>query len=310
MVFSPGETMRFEVVPHLLPVAADTRVEIKAQLLDAQERQLWSSTQEVRAGSGEAIPLELALPQDEGVYDIVIAAQQNAGWPRALRQSLRWKRAIVERRVQLVVIARQPPPLPVGRELSQVLEIDPASSRWWEKVKLPSLPRLSRGLSGPLGNGMRETIHHPLGDVSQLKPSAASPDVSWEAYTLNVSPPGKPYVLEVEYPSDVPQTLGLSIVETNAAGTLVPIGLDSGIDVSDEAAAAAAPHWERHRLVFWPRTASPLLLITNRRERSPAVYGKIRVLGGWERLPTCDPAHSGCRAAHGVCRIPWTVRRG
>ena len=79
---------------------------------------------------------------------------------------------------------------------------------------------------------MRETIHHPLGDVSQLKPSAASPDVSWEAYTLGVSPPGKPYVLEVEYPSDVPQTLGLSIVETNAAGTLVPIGLDSGIDVS------------------------------------------------------------------------------
>ena len=43
MVFSPGETMRFEVVPHLLPVAADTRVQIEAQLLDAQQRQLWSS---------------------------------------------------------------------------------------------------------------------------------------------------------------------------------------------------------------------------------------------------------------------------
>ena len=137
---------------------------------------------------------------------------------------------------------------------------------------------------------MRETIHHPLGDVSQLKPSAASPDVSWEAYTLSVSPPGRPYVLEVEYPSDVPQTLGLSIIEINAAGTLVPIGLDSGIDVSDEAAAAAAPHWERHRLVFWPRTTSPLLLITNRREQSRAVYGKIRVLGGWERLPMTDTA--------------------
>ena len=157
MVFSPGETMRFEVVPHLLPVAADTRVQIQAQLLDAQQRQLWSSEQDVRAGSGEAVPLELTLPEEEGVYDIVITAQQNAGWPRALRQSLRWKRAIAERRVQLVVISRQPPAVKSGRELTQVLEIDPASSRWWEKVKLPSLPRFSRGLSGPLGNGMRET---------------------------------------------------------------------------------------------------------------------------------------------------------
>ena len=133
--------------------------------------------------------------------------------------------------MQLVVVSRQSPPVKLGRELSQVLEIDPANPRWWEKVKLPPLPRFSRGLNGPLGNSMRETVHHPLGDISQLKPSAASPDVSWEAYTLNVSPPGRPYVLEVEYPSDVPQTLGLSIVESSAAGTLAPIGLDSGIDV-------------------------------------------------------------------------------
>jgi hypothetical protein len=290
LVFSPGEKMHFEVTPHLLPLAAETRVEIKAELLDAQERSLWSGTQEVRAGGGETVPLDLAVPEDEGVYDIVITADESAGWPRTLRQPLRWKKAIVERRVQLVVISPRPPALPAGREPAQVVEIDPASSRWWEKVKLPALPRLSRGLSGPLGNGMRETIHHPLGDVSQLKPNAAAPDVSWEAYTLAVGTPARPYVLEVDYPSDVPQTLGLSIVETNAAGTLVPIGLDSGIDVSDETAAAAPPHWERHRLVFWPRTAAPLLLITNRRERSPAVYGKIRVLGGWDRLPRGDAA--------------------
>ena len=49
MVFSPGETMHFEVIPHLLPVAADTRVQIQAQLLDAQQRQLWSSQQDMQA---------------------------------------------------------------------------------------------------------------------------------------------------------------------------------------------------------------------------------------------------------------------
>jgi hypothetical protein len=292
MVFSPGEKLHLDVIPHLLPVPADSRVQIVAQLLDAQQRQLWSSEQEVRAGSPEPVPLDFAVPQDEGVYDIVLSAQQNSGWPRALRPALHWRRtAVADRRVQFVVIARQPPAVTFSREPSPLVEIDAASSRWWEKVKLPplpQLPRLSRGLSGPLGNGMRETIHHALGDISQLKPSSASPDLSWEAYSLTVGALGRPYVLEVDYPSDVPQTLGLSIVETNAAGTLTPIGLDSGFDVSAEAASAAPPHWLRHRLVFWPRTATPLLLITNRREKSPAVYGKIRVLGGWDRLPRTD----------------------
>ena len=42
--------------------------------------------------------------------------------------------------------------------------------------------------------------------------------MSWQAYTLSISQPGRPHVLEVDYPSDVPQTLGLSILEPNAAG--------------------------------------------------------------------------------------------
>ena len=128
-------------------------------------------------------------------------------------------------------------------------------------------------------------------------PSAASPDVSWEAYTLSVSPPGRPYVLEVEYPSDVPQTLGLSIIETNAAGTLVPIGLDSGIDVSRRGRGRRARRTGSG--IGWSSGRGPLrrcCLITNRRQRSPAVYGKIRVLGGWERLPRSDAAN-GIRPA-------------
>ena len=105
MVFSPGETMRFEVIPHLLPVAADTRVQIQAQLLDAQQRQLWSSEQDMRGAAGEAVPLESDSPgrgrrlrhSDHGPTERRLAA--------GLRQSLRWKRAIAERRVQLVVIS-------------------------------------------------------------------------------------------------------------------------------------------------------------------------------------------------------------
>ena len=95
---------------------------------------------------------------------------------------------------------------------------------------------------------------------------------------------GQPHIVEVEYPSDVPQTIGLSIVDPNAAGAVVPMGLDSGVYVPDEA-AADKPRLAVHRLVFWPRTKNPLLLITNRREGTPAVYGKIRVLAGRATCP-------------------------
>jgi hypothetical protein len=58
----------------------------------------------------------------------------------------------------------------------------------------------------------------------------------------------------------------------------MPIGLDSGVYVTDEE-ADDPPALRKHRVVFWPRTKSPLLLVTNRRVASPAVYGKIRVMG-------------------------------
>ena len=66
--------------------------------------------------------------------------------------------------------------------------------------------------------GIWKTLHHPLGDLAQLAPNHASGDPSWEAYTLSISQPGRPHLLEVGYPGDLPQTIGLSIMEPNAAG--------------------------------------------------------------------------------------------
>ncbi|MGA2621526.1 MAG: family 10 glycosylhydrolase [Thermoguttaceae bacterium] len=286
MVFAPGATLRLEVSPHLLPVPADAKLRLTVQLLEARDqRELWSKHYDL-GSAAETLPLEITLPQQEGVYDVALSVAQNLSWTHPVRSPLYWKRPIAERKVQLLVLADSRPAVPgkTGRDLAVVLEIDPANPHWWEKVKLPPIPRLPRLPKGPLGNGCVQTIHHPLGDLVQLKPNAESPDVSWEAYWLSVALPGRPYLLEVNYPSDVPQTLGISVLEPNSAGALLPIGLDSGVDVPEEL-PGRAPHWARHRLVFWPRSATPLLLVTNRRERQPAVYGKIRVLGGWEHLP-------------------------
>ena len=181
-------------------------------------------------GQSGDFAFEVLLPGEEGVYDLVVAAVNNLNWSQAVREPLSRKKILAERRVQLLVLSPQRPQ--AGRpdaEFTQVVEIDPANPRWFEKLtKLPQLqqltlpkPRLASFLhlwKGPLGNGTLEPYRHPLGDLVQLKPNAESSDVSWEAYSLPITQPGRPHILEVDYPSDVSQTLGISIVEPNAAG--------------------------------------------------------------------------------------------
>jgi len=285
LVFAPGETFRFSLEPNLLPLPAGSRVQIKVQLSPARsQKELWSTQQNIQTGQAASIPIEVPLGSEEGVYDVSIAAVHTPNWQQAVRQPLNWKKTVAERSVQVVVLGPNRPPAASrsDRDLTAVVTIDPANPKWWDVLPKLKIPALSKG---PLGNGNSRTWKHPLGEMVRLNPSAESPDVSWEAYTLPLSQAGRPHVVEVEYPSDVPQTLGISILEPNAAGALVPISLDSGIDVAAEPAGTRPPRLLKHRMIFWPRTTHPLLLVSNRRERAPAMYGKIRVLAGWERLP-------------------------
>lgn len=299
LVFAPGEVFKCSLETRALPLSDGARARIRVQLLNSNGKELWSQQPEAPVGNSARIPLEIPLSGDEGVYDIVIAAVNNPNWSQAVRQPLNWKRTLAERRVQVLVLNPQRPPVSrADREFTPVAEIDPANPRWFEKLsKLSQLPvpraRLPRLLKGPLGNDSLHSRRHPLGELVQLAPNAESPDTSWAAYWLPISQPGRPHVVEVEYPSDVPQTLGLSVVEPNAAGAMSPISLDSGVDnAADALGLGGTPRWQRHRLLFWPRTSSPVLLITNGRDRAAATYGKIRVLAGGERLPRTLPDRS------------------
>ena len=290
LVFAPSESLELTVEPHLLPIPADSRFTVKFELTPARgTRVLWSAEREGRAGHAVAFPLSIPLPAGEGAYDLTMAVTR-AGWPNPVRRPLHWRQTVAERNIQLLVLAPEPPE--AGAEITdaafrQVVEIDPAHPHWWDLLaKLPQLPRVARLWKAPLGNGNMQRWRHPLGELVRLSPSRESPDRSWEAYTLPVVDPGRPHLLEVDYPSDVAQTLGISILEPNAAGALMPIGLDSGVEVGPAPIDAdEAPQWRRHRLVFWPRTTSPMVLMTNLRANDAAVYGKIRILSAGTRLP-------------------------
>ena len=291
LVFSPREPFPLEIQPHLLGLPAGTAIHIKAQLTPVHlaraplKDRLWTKEFDlVTPEADEESPskaLEVKLPEVEGVYDLMIAVIDGR-----LTERFPWKKPLADRKVQLVVLdeKRSADESNASPAMSKVLEIDPANPRWFDRfANLPLVPGQRRG---PLGSGAAvRWEHHTLGPMIRLggievaKESAPDEEeVAWESYPLPITDPGQPHVLEVEYPSDVPQMLGISIIEPNAAGAVMPIGLDSGVYVGKEQ-ADDPPALRKHRVVFWPRTKSPLLLITNRQDRTPAVYGKIRILG-------------------------------
>ena len=298
LIFPPGGVLKCQVQPHLLAVDSGSKLRIKAQLNAGRtSNSLWSAEYTITAGEPTSLPIEVRLDQPEGVYDLVITATYAGGlrWPPSVTPGLGHRQVVAERKVQIVVISPDPPTGPAtGGQWSRVVEIDPAAPKWWERFsKLPQLPRLPRLGKGPLSNGNLQSLQHPLGQLAQLRSPANSRDTAWEAYPLPINRPGLPHILEIDYPSDVPQTMGISIIEPNAAGAVMPIGLDSGVEVAEEITADKShPRWQRHRLVFWPRTKAPIVLVTNRREKGSAVYGKIRVMGGLESLPRAFPARA------------------
>ncbi len=293
LVFAPEESFELTVEPHLLPLPDDSRFLVKIELTPARgTRVLWSAEREGRAGQPAVFPMSVPLPSDEGPYDLTLTATR-IGWPNPVRRPLHWRQTVAERKVQLLVLDTECPGPDAASDESgfrQVVEIDPAHPRWWERLsKLPQIPKVHRFWKVPLGNGNMQRWNHPLGELVRLNPSRQSPDLSWEAYTLPIIDPGRPHIVEVDYPSDVAQTLGISILEPNAAGALMPIGLDSGLEVEAPLPGTDhTAHWQRHRLVFWPRTTAPLVLLTNLRANDPAVYGKVRVLVAGARLPRAD----------------------
>ncbi len=297
LVFKAGEKFDFHVAPNLVNgVEADDPLVCTVRLQPARsEAKLWEETREARVGRDgkppEIGPFSRVLPEKEGVYDLHLTLGK-----RRLPTRFAPAKDLCQRSVQLVVVHPQPPP-PAVASWQVVAETPPqadavggSTTRLWKS--LPKLPHWkwlpgadSNGLETPIGNRLSRARKGADREFVELLPGG------WQAYPLPVGQAGVPHVVEVEYPTQAAQTLGISVVEPNAAGMVTPIGLNSGVDVaamtSDRSAA-----WERHRLIFWPRTTTPFLLVANRRDDVPAAFGTLRVLSSPTGLPTRPAADS------------------
>lgn len=279
-VYDTGEVVRFSIQPHEANLPADTALRCRVRLVDASNHELASQEQDFRIDrSGVAPtlgPFELQLPSVEGPYRVVTEIVQ----PPRLGVSLVRARPILQRELQLLAISLTPP---VNDEpgWETVLEIDPAHPGWLDRLtrltKLTSIPGFSQE---PISNQKASIAQH------QGTPWVELGVGGWQAYPLPTKSPGLPHLLEVEYSTDA-QSLGISIVEPNAAGQVTPLGTDSGVSVAPLIAQPNAKV-RVHRFVYWPRTKTPLVLLTNREDGRPAKFGKLRVLAGPTSIPNAS----------------------
>ena len=285
LLFKPSEKFELQLTPHLLGLEANSSVTLHSRILIARSDQEVAQRRiDFKVPADEqhypTLPLQFELPEEEGVYDLVLTIKQ-AGERFSPTNPFRGSEQIIaQRKVQFVVLCEsskmlnnQATATPPGNVVTEILPTNP----WWKKVS--QIPTLAGFKDGPIRHGEIQLWQHPtLGAWTRLAASPNDPQTVWAAYPLTVSQPGQPHVLEVEYPSDISQSMGVSLLEPDAAGNLLPLGIDSGIVVNDQG-NSDRPTIATHQMIFWPKTKNPFVLITNARRDAPAVHGAIRVRG-------------------------------
>ena len=277
LIFAPGEEFTFKLRPAPGELAPGATVDAAATLTPARGgAPLWSIQHPrlpvpIRDELIQAITVP--LPREEGVYTVRVTLAEPPGFGRFLPGGR--IKPIAERTFQVVVLSLATEKPAAETAWQTVLEIDPSNRRWWQRLpawalRLPGMPQ------GPLGSTDAASIDHPLGRFVELPPTATGVEPHWQAYPLPIQSVGVPHVVDVEYPADMEQHLGLSIVEPNASGRALPIGRDSGVYVESLGRSERTAR-HNHRLAFWPRTNSPLLLVSNLHPSAAATFGRIRV---------------------------------
>ncbi|MEX2169358.1 MAG: hypothetical protein WD851_08605 [Pirellulales bacterium] len=280
LIFAPDELFGFDLALMVPGIEPGSSLELNVELLSGRGPQsTWDEQHRISVPVDQhpRIPLTVPLPRAEGVYTIRITAAKPAGFHERWVPGVAAK-MVAQRQFQVVVFDPERPAAPSVESWRTLLEIDPAHPAW---VWLPAARFMPKG---PLGSAPAHVVDHPLGRFVELNAHAATESANWQAYPLPITQPGLPHLIEVEYPADAPQELGISLVEPNAAGRVAPPGQDSG-SLVDEWSAQTEAGVRRVQYVCWPRTASPMLVIRNPSTKQVARFGKIRVLAAGNELP-------------------------
>ena len=129
------------------------------------------------------------------------------------------------------------------------------------------------------GHFMEQSEHHP--GFSALSPAGVD-GCTWYALPIDVEV-GNSYLLEIDYPSNIPQTFGIGVADTTLSrvrdGSFDGMmSIAANIHVAEE--IVQSTHTEAvatHQLLFWATTKNHELVLVNHQPNREALFRNIRI---------------------------------
>jgi hypothetical protein len=287
LIFDPGESFHFQLQLSLPEYVIGRFLDVKIQLQPASGGQaVWDFEEKLQVPLDGKLSKDFTidLPEMEAAYELAVTAAP----PRAFQRFGLGGRPklLINRSFELVVLGKTPPaPNNLPRSWREIGLFEPTNPRWWQR--LPSWTQLHR-LSSVTRHGTSGSTEPQLVQLEHLSfVKLPPPDASsaggphWQAYALPVQDLGRPHQVEIEYLSNTESQLAFTILQPNTGSHSFP---EEATVFQDQHATVDEPPLQKHRLLFWPRSRSPVLLISNAHRTIPAHFGKIRVLAGPARL--------------------------
>ncbi len=283
LVFDPGETFEFSMLPIEWTMSNDPTLRLQVELTRATDGEaLWSNQYSLRRRGVRGkwsldVPMAIPLPAEQGVCNVRLTLSDES-----LSSRLNFNRPMPERDIQLVVVDRRRDDPADNAGLTDVAMWQEIYNSGQERSQwLELLPEIQPFRTSSEENALRNTGNSTREfdgrEFTEFAPGG------WQAIPLAVDQLHRPHIVEIEYLADGPMALGISVLQPDATGQVGPFGADSGISIP-EGATSGEPAVRRHRIFFWPNHETPYLLFANRHAERAASIGTIRVLAGPERL--------------------------
>ncbi len=273
LVFSPGEEWLLDVQPATTRIDPGAKVRLQLEITGSNRHHKYYRTElDLQANERGELPLQpnlrIQVPRAEGVYDLRLTLDQYRS-PVRFRDSVR-----AVRNVQFVVVSNRAPEIEDAPAWQTVVEFGAEQARWWDPLAvLPTRNRLPINDRPRVADGDAETVEFQGRVVKQLPPSGR------QVYPLPVARTDAPHVVELECTAGAGQRIHCAIVETNShSGTPV-------VGIAAESHSIVRAQSETIRIVFWPQTRLPYLMIENASSEEPVQYEAIRVMAGPDQLP-------------------------